>query len=192
VSADRLPVHLSRSELHAVEAPASFEATGSFDVELVNHDTAVHVHLNLDEALSSVAQLDDVNHFVEGESRQLVRIQVYGDEELPVSGKLKIAAAHGSETRFVDVELTPPDFEPDPVTVDESLAEPPADAGGESESSSLGGLVANPQLVVLVFGVLAVVAAGATAVVVDNTLVVAGAVVVLVGFLVATYVLLRG
>ena len=53
MSADRLPVHLSRSELHAVEAPASFEATGSFDVELVNHDTAVHVHLNLDEALSS-------------------------------------------------------------------------------------------------------------------------------------------
>jgi len=189
VSADRLPVHLSRSELHAVEAPASFEATGSFDVELVNHDTAVHVHCNLDEALSSVAQLDDVNHFVDGESRQLVRIQVYGDEELPVSGQLKIAAAHGSETRFVDVELTPPDFEPDPVAVDESLAEPPADAGGESESSSL---VANPQLVVLVFGVLAVVAAGAIAVVVDNTLVVAGAVVVLVGFLVATYVLLRG
>ena len=187
MSADRLPVHLSRSELHAVEAPASFEATGSFDVELVNHDTAVHVHLNLDEALSSVAELDTVNHFIDGESRQLVRIQVYGDEELPVSGQLKVAAAHGSETRFVDIELTPPDFEPDPVAVDETLAEPPANTDDGSGSSPL---VANPGLVVLVFGVLAVLVAGGIALVVDNVVVVAGAVVVLVGFLVAIYFLL--
>jgi hypothetical protein len=175
--------------LHAVEVPATFEATGSFDVELVNHGTSLHVHLNLDEALSSVAELDAVNHFVDGESRQLIRFEVYGDEELPVSGRLKVAAAHGAETRHVDVELTPPDFEPDPVTVDDTLAEPPADDSGGGGTSPL---VANPQLVVLVFGVLAVIAAGGIAVVVDDTLVVGGAVVVLVGFLVATYVLLRG
>jgi len=187
VSADRLPVHLSRSELHAVEAPESFEATGSFDVELVNHGTSVHVHLNLDEALSSVAELDAVNHFVDGESRQLVRVQVYGDEELPVSGQLKVAAAHGSQTRHVDVELTPPDFGGDPVPVDDTLAEPPADSDGEGGSSPL---VANPELVVLVFGVLAVLAAGGIALVVDDTLVVGGAVVVLAGFLVAIYLLL--
>lgn len=191
MSADRLPVHLSRSELHAVEAPASFEATGSFDVELVNHGTSLHVHLNLDEALSSVAELDTVNHFVDGESRQLVRVQVFGDEELPVSGQLKVAAAHGAETRLVDVELTPPDFgADDPVAVDESLSEPPADADEGSGSSSP--LVANPNLVVLVFGVLAVLAAGGIALVVDDTLVVGGAVVVLVGFLVAIYLLLSG
>jgi hypothetical protein len=189
VSADRLPVHLNRAELHAVEVPDSFETTGSFEIDLHNHGTSLHVHLHLDDALSAVADIEAANHFIDGETQRAVRVHVDGHEELPVRGKLKIASAYGAQTRYVDVELTEPEEERNTVQVDESLAEPPSDPDPEPGSSSV---VASPELVVLAFGVLAVLAAGAIAVVVDNTLVVAGAVVVLVGVLVGIYFLLVG
>lgn len=188
MSADRLPVHLNRAELHAVEVPDSFETTGSFEIELVNHGTSLHVHLHLDDALSAVADVDAANHFIDGESRRVVRVHVDGHEELPVRGKLKIASAYGAQTRYVDVELTEPEEERRSVEVDESLAEPPSEPDPETGSSS----VASPELVVLAFGILAVLAAGAIALVVDSPLVIAGAVVVLVGVLVAIYFLLVG
>jgi hypothetical protein len=188
VSADRLPVHLNRAELHAVEVPDSFETTGSFEIDLRNHGTSLHVHLHLDDALSAVADIEAANHFIDGETQRAVRVHVDGHGELPVRGKLKIASAYGAQTRYVDVELTEPEAEQNTVEVDESLAEPPSEPDPDPGSSS----VVSPELVVLAFGVLAVLAAGAIAVVVDNTLVVAGAVVVLVGVLVATYLLLVG
>jgi len=189
VSADRLPVHLNRAELHAVEVPDSFETTGSFEIELVNHGTSLHVHLHLDDALSAVADVDAANHFIDGESRRVVRVHVDGHEALPVRGKLKVASAYGAQTRYVDVELTEPEEERRSVEVDESLAEPPSESEPETGSSSP---VASPELVVLAFGILAVLAAGGIALVVDSTLVIAGAVVVLVGVLVAIYLLLVG
>lgn len=188
MSADRLPVHLNRAELHAVEVPDSFETTGSFDLELVNHGTSLHVHLHLDDALSEVAEIDAANHFIDGETQRIVHVRVDGDEELPVRGKLKVASAYGAQTRYVDIELSEPDFEEETVEVDESLAEPPSDPEPEQSSSP----VASPELVVLAFGILAVLAAGAIAIFVDSTVVVAGAVVVLVGVLVAIYLLLAG
>jgi hypothetical protein len=186
VSADRLPVHLNRAELHAVEVPDSFETTGSFEVELANHGTSLHVHLNLDDDLSAVADIEATNHFVDGETQQVVRVRVDGEGELPARGKLKVVSAYGAQTRYVDVELTDPEEQRRSVEVDESLAEPPSDPDPGTGSSSV---VANPELAVLAFGVLAVVAAGAIAVFVDSTLVIAGAVVVLLGVLVATYLL---
>lgn len=192
MSADSLAVHLNRAELHAVEVPDSFEAAGSFDVDLVNHGTSLHVHLHLDDALSDVAEIDAVNHFIDGESRRAVRVSVDGDGELPVRGKLKVASAYGAQTRYVDVELVEPEEERRSVEVDESLAHPPSNPEPDPGSSPVGGLVVDPELVVLAFGVLAVLAAGGIALVVDSALVVAGAVVVLVGVLVAVYVLLTG
>ncbi|MEF8885844.1 MAG: hypothetical protein V5A44_12090 [Haloarculaceae archaeon] len=187
MSADRLPVHLNRSELHAVEVPDSFETTGSFDIELRNHGTSLHVHLHLDDALSTVAEIDAANHFIDGETQRVVRVSVDGEDELPVRGRLKVASAYGAQTRYVDVELTEPEVERHTVEVDESLAEPPADPQPKAESSPL---VASPELAVLAFGVVAVLVAGGIALVVDSALLVAGAVVVLVGVLVAIYLLL--
>lgn len=172
-----------------MEIPPSHEATGSFDVELVNHGASVHVHLNLDGDLSDAATIDASNHFVDGESRRVVRVSV--DGAAPVTGKLKVASAYGAQTRWVDVDIVEPE-EPEPsVRVDSSLSEPasPADPGTGGDSSPLGVLADSPELVVLVLGVLAVGVAATTALVIDNTLVLAGALVVLVGVLVAIYLL---
>lgn len=185
---DELPVHVSRDELHALEIPASFEATGPFDVVLVNHGTALHIHLHLDDALSEVAAIEAGNHYVEGESRRAVRVDVDTDR-LPddgVFGKLKVVSAYGSETRWIDLTLSPPEDSRSSVEVDESLAEPQpreADAGVDSP-------LRRPEIPVLALGGIALVAAVLAAVVVRDTLVTVGALVVLGGVLVALYVLL--
>lgn len=189
---DTLTVHLNREELHAVEVPPSFETTGSFDVELVNHGASIHAHLHLDDALSEVAAIDAANHFVDGESRRAVRVTVNG--ATAVDGKLKVASAYGAQTRYVDVHVIEPEEDEQTVEVDESLSRPqPRDRPAQDQSgSALAALAENPELVVLVLGVLAVGVAAAAALVVDSTLVLAGALVVLLGVLVAMYVLVSG
>ncbi|PSQ03972.1 hypothetical protein BRC92_05645 [Halobacteriales archaeon QS_4_69_31] len=190
--ADRLSVHLNREELHAVEVPGSFETTGSFDVELINHGTSVHAHLHLDDALSEVASIDAANHFIDGESRRAVRVSVNGSGS--VRGKLKVASAYGAQTRYVDVHVLEPEAEEEPVEVDESLSEPqPREESAPSGGGSpLAPLVENPELVVLALGVLAVAVAAIAALVIGSNLVLLGALVVLVGVLVAMYLLVAG
>jgi hypothetical protein len=189
---DTLTVHLNREELHAVEVPPSFEAAGSFDVGLVNHGTSVHAHLHLDDALSEAASIDAANHFIDGESRRAVRVSVDGSG--PVSGKLKVASAYGAQTRYVDVDITEPEETERTVEVDDSLSEPqPREVSSTSdEGSSFDPLLENPELIVLVFGVLAVGVAAAAALVIDSMLVLGGALVVLLGVLGAMYVLVSG
>ena len=190
--ADTLPVHLNREDLHAVEVPPSFETTDSFDVELVNHGGSVHAHLHLDDDLSQAADLDAANHFVDGESRRMVRVSVDAPEA--VSGKLKVASAYGAETRWVDVNVVEPEEEEQTVEVDESLAEPRPRGPSEDDGSVLGvgAVVASPEAVVLALGVAAVFVAGVAALVVDSTVVLLGALVVLVAVLAAMYVLVSG
>jgi len=190
VPADRLAVHLNGERLHAVEAPESFEATGSFDVELVNHGESVHTHLNLDGDLSEVATLGDgeSNQFVDGESRQYLRVSV-AEGVRPVSGRLKVASGYGSEERYVDVDIVKPE-EPDrSVEVGESLTQPSEESTAGSGSGSLSALVATPELLVLALGIAAVGVAATAALVLDNLVVLVGSLVVLVGVLVAMYVL---
>jgi len=190
VPADTLPVHLNRESLHALEVPDGFETTDSFDVVLVNHGESVHVHLHLDDELSEAAAIDASNHFVDGDSRRAVRIHVDGAR--PVTGKLKVASAYGAETRYVDVRIVEPEETENHVEVDESLAEPqprqPSD--GESDDGSLVDAVANrPEMIVLVLGFLAIVVAAVAALVLDEVVVMLGALVVLAGVLGALYVL---
>jgi hypothetical protein len=184
---DELPVHVSRQSLHAVEVPASFKTSRSFDVVLVNHGESLHVHLHLDDALSDVATMDASNHYVEGDSQRAVRISV-DTERLPddgVFGRLKVASAYGAETRWIDVELEPPAQERSTVEVDESLAQPqPRKSESETETIDLP-----PALPVLVLGSIALLIATLTALIVGNFLVTLGALVVLAGVLVAAYFL---
>jgi hypothetical protein len=190
VPEDTLSVHLNREELHGVEVPPSFETTDSFAVELVNHGASIHAHLHLDDDLSEVAELDAANHFVDGESRRMVRVSV--DGPTAVTGKLKVASAYGAETRWVDIDVVQPAVEEHTVQVDESLAEPQPRAPSDSDGSGMGGIAANPELIVLGLGVVAIVIAGVSALVIESMLVLIGALVVLVAVLVAMYVLVSG
>jgi len=187
---DELPVHVSRESIHSLDVPASFEAHDSFDVVLTNHGEPVHVHVHLDDALSEVASVDASNHYVEGESRRAVRVHVDGDAlpDDPVLGKLKVASGYGAVTRWVDVELSTPQKEETTVEVDESLAQPQPRREPEETDPVLG----RPELPVLGLGALALVVAVLAAVVVEDTLVLLGALAVLGGVLVALYALLTG
>ena len=185
---DELPVHVSRRNLHELDVPAAFEASRSFDVMLVNHGESLHVHLHLDDALSEVASMNASNHYVEGDSQRAIRIDVDTDR-LPddgVFGRLKIASAYGSETRWIDLELEPPREERRTVEVDEELAKPkPKEPGSTADGS-----IASPEVPVLALGGVALVVAVLAAVFIGDMLVLLGSLAVLGGVLVALYFLL--
>lgn len=184
-----LPVHVNRETLHSLDVQPSFEAHGPFDVRLVNHGESVHVHVHLGDGLSRIASIDAANHFVEGESTRVVRVDVE-DEALgsePIRGKLKVASAYGAQTRWIDVELSEPTPDETPVEVDESLAKPSPveDASGSSP-------LRRPEVAVLALGFVALVVAIAAALVADDTFLQVGSLVVLGGVLVAMFFLSRG
>lgn len=184
---DELPVHISREELHSLEVPGTFEVTGPFEVRLINHGQSVHVHLHLDDELSKVADIDAGNHYVEGDSERHIRVDVDSDGlgENEVFGKLKVASGYGAQTRWIDVVVTEPDPDADTVTVDESLAQPQP----EPEDSSL---FDNPEIPVLVLGAIALLVAALTALILEDTLIMFGSLIVLGGVIAALFFLLQG
>ncbi|NHN48881.1 hypothetical protein G9464_14930 [Halostella sp. JP-L12] len=190
---ETLSVHVSDDDLHAisVETP-SFETAGAFDVELVNHGRAVHVHLNLMDGLSRAATLEATNHFVETESVRTVRVNV--DGPFPAEGKLKIVTAYGAETAYADVTVREPDDADDSVVVDEALASPAGaaetDSNGSSPSSALPTPGAGTTPVLALAGV-ALLVAFLAATVVEGPIAVVGVGVVLVGVAAAAAILVR-
>lgn len=118
---DTLVVEINRAGLHSLEAPASFETDGSFVVELRNRGESTHVHLHLDDALSSVARLGATNHYVRGNSVRKVRVDVDAPEGTSQDGSLKVVVAHGAQTRYVTVTV---DTTTNEVRVDPELAQP--------------------------------------------------------------------
>lgn len=178
-------MHISREELHALEVPGSFETSETFYVRLINHREALHVHLHLDDPLSQVASIDAGNHYIERDSERRVRVTVDVDklEDESLLGKLKVASGYGAETRWIDVKVTEPNPESESVEIDESLAQPQP---REPEPQPL----LTPELQVILLGAVAVVLAGVTALVIDSQIVVYGALIVLVGFLIGLYFLL--
>lgn len=183
---DELAVHISRDELHGLEVPRSFEATGPFDVRLINHGRAVHVHLHLDDELSTVAGIDASNHYVEGDDERTVRVDVDTDSLRTdrLLGKLKVASGYGAQTRWIDIEVTEPEPEGDAVRVDESLSQPQP----EPQESSL---IDRPEIPVLIVGALALLVAAITALVLEDTLILGGSLVVLGGVFLALFFLLQ-
>lgn len=121
-----LPVDINRRSVHSIEPRLrEFETSESFAIELTNHGSATHVHLNVDDGLADAVSLDGGNHFVEaGRTR---RIEATVDQRSrPVSGRLKIVTGYGAETAVIDVSLIPPEENPEkePVEVDERLSKP--------------------------------------------------------------------
>lgn len=183
---DEVPIHISREELHAVEAPDGFETDGSFDVRLVNHGNSLHVHLHLDDRLSEVARMDATNHYVEGDSERVVRVEVAGNRAEDVFGKLKVVSAYGAQTRWVDVEVPTPEDEGGEVQVDESLGKPDPKPAPET-----GGIRDRPELLVGAFGLVALAIAGVSVAVSGSLMVTVGALAVFGGVAVAALLLLE-
>lgn len=183
-----LPVDINRRSVHSIEPQLrEFETSESFAIELTNHGSATHVHINVDDGLAEAISLDGGNHFVEaGRTR---RIEATVDQRSrPVSGRLKIVTGYGAETAVIDVSLIPPEEPPEkvPIEVDERLAKPqprPRDQPPhESESSVpvraiaagalvvlallvvvVGALIAGNPAVILGVGIVLVAIAGAAA-----------------------------
>lgn len=177
-----LPVHVNRDGLHSIEVPASFEAEGSFDVRLINHGEAAHVHLHLEDALSGAGAVDANNHYVKADSERFVRVKVAdGASGL---GKLKVATSYGAETRYVDVDLSDPDDADGSVRVDESLSKP------QPKPEPEPGLIENSLVPVAVLGILSLLVAAAAFLVIQDTVIALAAAGVVVAVAIGIYVVL--
>ncbi|MFB6236564.1 MAG: hypothetical protein ABEH81_06125 [Halopenitus sp.] len=182
-----LPVELNADGVYSVQAPAEFSTTEPFTVELRNRGQPVHVHLNVDDELARVASLTATSHYVDADSITRVRVDTR-EPERATGGKLKIAAGHGTETHYVDVEVQPiPEVE-EPVVVDEELSKPADPEPEESSPSpveSVAGALPDrselPQITAAhAFVALAVAAAILVGVLVRSTVVTVGVLVVIV------------
>ncbi|MFC6988277.1 hypothetical protein ACFQJD_05270 [Haloplanus sp. GCM10025708] len=181
-----LSVELNRGSIHEVDAPAEFHVAGPFTIRLRNHGEAIHVHLNLDDDLSSAAALDSGgNYFVEGESETAVDVDVRSVDQ-SVRGKLKVVTAYGNETAYVDVVVDPEDDDPS-VDVDENLSRPPQPEPRPDPLTTriARRLPARRTLPVLTFALVAVGIAAATAFSVESQVVTLGVGVVVLGVFLA-------
>lgn len=185
-----LLVRLNHDCLHDIQTTASFEAEDSFSLVLQNGDAPVHVHLHLDDALSSVASLPANNHFLDANSTHQVSVDV-ADGADPVEGRLKIVTGHGAETDHVNVTITEPVDEEDAVDVDATLAKPErseeSDGGGvQLDASSLEG---NGPILALAVFAFAVAVTSAT--LSDSPSVLVGSLAVIASIGAAVYMLIR-
>ena len=162
----RLSVDLNRDGLHEIAVPSSFETDGPFEVRLRNHGEAIHVHLNLDDELSRVAQLAETNQYVEPYSRRSVPIETNA-VSTPVTGRLKVVTGYGTKSTYTTVKLSPPGTVTDHVVVDESLAKPqrrePEPAPGEQLVAALPDAISLPGVGVIAALVVVVLAGVLTA-----------------------------
>ena len=175
-------VHLNREGPQSIAAPQAFEATKEFNVYLQNHGTPLHAHVSLDRSLAAVARVATPNRYVEEGATRRVRIEVE-DGDRPVDGRLEIVTGYGAETEYVSVTLRDPETVEPEVAVDKSLGQPtsaPARSGGDPERLLFGGLLAVAFLLAVV-----------TVLLVEETLVTAGVLVVLAGVVAAGYLLLE-
>ena len=165
-----LPVDLNRERLHAIEAPVEFTTDGSFYVDLSNHGEGVHVHLHLDDALSSIARLDESNVFVTAGSTKRMDIVVDDAPSTTRTGQLKVSTGYGAETTRIDVSIEPFEDEPRTVAVDESLSKPKATEPEPSILATILQRVPGPDaLPFVLFVLLAIVIAGGALVTVGPT-----------------------
>ena len=190
----QLIVSLNEDGLHSIAAPQSFETSEPFDVVLDNSGEAVHVHLNLDETLSAVADIRANNHYVESEGSRPISVDVTA-RTTTVTGRLKIATGYGSEVTYTRITVQPPSEDPQRVTVDESLATPqrePAEKPTPAEQIGARLIDDDGAKLLVGFGLLAVVLTAIVAASLNSGIVIAGAAVVLLGVVIAVGLTSRG
>lgn len=184
-----LPVDLNRREPHRIDVDDEATVTGRFTIDFKNHGEAVHVHLNLDEALSRIATLRSGNHYVEKDTTLSVEVDV-ADIDEPVTGRLKIVTGYGTETEYVNLTIEPPTEDAAPVEVDETLNRPQTN---ESEPGTLATVRRRAKqdltIPVVAFGVVAILIALGIGVTVNTPSVLIGAGIV-VGVVISSLVYL--
>lgn len=189
-----LTVDLNRDHLHDVAATSTYTTDEAFYVALENHGEAVHIHLHLDDMLSSVATLEAGNHYVDANGTETVRVDVDPGDE-PVTGKLKVVTGYGAEAAYVDVTVEPFEEEKHAVQVDEELSKPQRREKRDREPSlgeQFGGVSSSSDVLPLAtFGGLAILLALGVGVVVDSAVVFVGVGIVIGGVLVALALQLR-
>jgi hypothetical protein len=182
---DRLTAVLNEADLYAIASPSAFETSDSFEIVLDNHEQAVHVHLNFDETLSSVASLRTTNHYVERNRTYPVTVDVEAPQT-EVSGRLKVATGYGAEVAYTTVTISPPEDGSRQVAIDDSLSKPATSEPTEPtrvdrlEALADAGPAGLPAPVIVV-GLLALGLSTAVAASIGSTAVLAGSLVVLLG-----------
>ncbi|WP_049997418.1 DUF7524 family protein [Halococcus sediminicola] len=186
-----LAVHLNRADLHSVELPDSFASSDSFVVELDNHGEATHVHLRLDDALSEIAAIPTSNHYVRPGAT--VRVPVRVHESGPVTGVLTVATAYGSQSEEVEITVEPTAGKRR-VDIDESLIERSDDNVGSGRTSTqptrTTGTPGSLDRSTLLGATALIVLVGIALLFVEGVALYVGALAVLVGLVVAGYLLL--
>lgn len=185
---DQLVVHLNRGGVYEIEsASPSFETDRSFEIVLYNHGQAVHVHLRLDETLSSVATIEESNRFVDTESTETVAVRV-ADGRSAVEGSIEIVTGYGSGTEPVDVRIDEPRDPNEPtVAVDESLGRPRPDDDELDVETVAGALLRDERPIVIAIVLVALLLAAVALVVAPSLPVLLGVLAVVVGVGIATY-----
>lgn len=132
-----LEIHVNRTRPNVLEVPDMHVTDRDFAIEVVNGGKPAHVHLNVDDDLLAILDVETGNHFVPRENTLRFPVQV-GEGRRPVRGKLKVSTGYGSESRFIELRVTERSDD-DQVTVDETLAEPSDRSRDPDVASSLVG-----------------------------------------------------
>ena len=193
-----LSVVLNRDHLHGISLSDRITTSEPITIEITNEGEAVHVHLHLDDELSTVASLEAGNHYVESGTTRSVRLDVR-PASTPVTGRLRVVTGYGAETEFVTIRVEPSVEEKTPVEVDEDLSRPQPrqtrDNGVASLSESLSnGTFSRPDtaaLPVVGLATVAVVIALLVGVFVDSAAVLLGVGVVIGVVVAAVFFLVR-
>lgn len=127
-----LTVHFNRGRDESVAVDRDrLEVTGSFTLELVNHGSPAHIHLHMDDALSSVARLDSTNEYLREGETTVVPV-IVADSAEDVRGKLDVVTQYGRERVSIPVFVDYTSDAAQPVDVDETLGEfQPSDASSQ-------------------------------------------------------------
>lgn len=81
----------------------AFTTDGSFTIILENQGQPAHVHLHIDDALSSVATLEEPNWFVPAGDIEQVEVTVR--DGASGGGQLEISTGYGAESQEIDVQI---------------------------------------------------------------------------------------
>ncbi|SFB74748.1 hypothetical protein SAMN05444422_101690 [Halobiforma haloterrestris] len=213
MSTNEITVHVNRGDSDSLEVeatgddtatdtePASaaaspdpsleFEGARSGTLILRGHGTPAHVHCRLDGDLARVASIDRPNYYVEPDDVTAVPIALGADVDLegPIEGRLEVLTGYGSESVAIDVIVRPG---PPEIDVDETLAEPSRTEPDPSlvERLAAGSGIDPGTIAVGALGLVAVAIATMTAMTIGGLAAMAGLVAVVVGVVVAGFLLL--
>lgn len=196
MSPTEVTVHVNRGSANTLEPESTgLETDDSFRLSLAGHESPAHVHCRLDGDLERIASLDGANYYVEPDGVTVVPIAVDTDAvDRPVDGRLEVLTGYGSESISIDVTVVPG---PPDVDVDESLAEPNRSEPEPTPLEDVLGDLADTSgldpgsLAVLALGVVALGIATLTAASIGGLAATAGLGVVVVGVVVALFLLVQ-